>query len=223
MIIENGHYSVYAHINKLNGKIYVGVTSTDPKTRWKNGKAYRENGHMYNAFKKYGWDNFEHEIIASMLTKEEALHMEKLLIENLDLKNPQVGYNMIDGGSLPPHYAGKEHPNYGKPLPKLTRQHISEARKGQNLGRKHSEETKEKIRQSRLGKPHLCSEDRKKKVSERMTGANNPRAKQVVCIETGQVFQTAIEASMFIGKSKGAVKSAIHTNTKAAGYTWKYL
>ena len=55
-------YTVYKHINKLNGKVYVGQTSLGVNDRWKNGKGYK-NGIFRNAIKKYGWDNFERKYI----------------------------------------------------------------------------------------------------------------------------------------------------------------
>ena len=53
----------------------------------------RKNVLFWNAIQKYGWDNFQHEIIASGLTSEEAGHMEQLLIKELNLANKDYGYN----------------------------------------------------------------------------------------------------------------------------------
>ena len=222
MIIENGTYSVYAHINKINGKMYVGITSMNPEERWKKGKAYKENTHFRRAIEIYGWDNFDHVVFASNLTQEEAFNTEKMLISKLDLLNPKFGYNMIEGGSAPPINKAEDHPNYGKHLSKQTRDKISASRKGQSLG-PHTEETKRRISESKIGKPHPCSEKRKKKVSLRMAGENNPRAKAVMCVETGKMYKTAKEASLALGKSKNAIAAAIHTGTKVCGYTWKYV
>ena len=33
-------YKVYTHINKINGKQYIGITSTNVKARWKDGQGY---------------------------------------------------------------------------------------------------------------------------------------------------------------------------------------
>ena len=97
MVITNDTWSVYAHINKINGKYYVGITSKDVEERWKNGFGYR--GQLfYKAIEKYGWDNFEHIIIASNLTKEEAENFEKLLIKNLNSHSKKNGYNVSFGG-----------------------------------------------------------------------------------------------------------------------------
>lgn len=66
-------YHVYAHINKINGKIYIGITKRKPEQRWgKDGHAYQRQLRFYRAIQKYGWDNFEHEIIANNLTKKRS-------------------------------------------------------------------------------------------------------------------------------------------------------
>ena len=72
MEIKENKWCVYTHTNKINGKKYVGQTCQIPEKRWKNGNGYKRNPYFYNAIQKYGWDNFEHQILASDLTLEEA-------------------------------------------------------------------------------------------------------------------------------------------------------
>ena len=63
------------------------------------------------------------------------------------------------------------------------------------IGTHHSEETKRKIGESQKGK--IVSDETKEKMSRNhydANGANNPRARKVRCIETGEVFDTAKEA-----------------------------
>lgn len=100
MEIYNGTYCVYIHTNKINGKKYVGQTihGDNPNERWKNGKGYKGVTYFRNAIEKYGWDNFDHEIVANNLTADEADNFERLLIEKLDLRNPDKGYNLESGG-----------------------------------------------------------------------------------------------------------------------------
>ena len=96
MEIHNGKWTVYVHINKINGKKYVGITSVKPKYRWGKGSGYKNQPKFYNAIQKYGWNNFEHIIVASNLTQEEANNFEILLIEKLNSIN--FGYNVSNGG-----------------------------------------------------------------------------------------------------------------------------
>ena len=100
MEVYNDTYCVYVHINNINGKKYVGQTihGGNPSRRWKNGNGYRTQKYFWRAIQKYGWDNFEHEIVASNLTKEEADNFEKILIKALNTRNNAHGYNMTDGG-----------------------------------------------------------------------------------------------------------------------------
>ncbi len=102
---EDRHYCVYVHTNKTNGKMYVGLTGKKPEERWCNGNGYkdkkgRNSSPFWNAIKKYGWDNFEHEIISSGLTEEEACSMERIMIDKLDTyADHKNGYNVKSGGS----------------------------------------------------------------------------------------------------------------------------
>ena len=61
-MIEEKYY-VYSHRNKINNKIYIGITKQNPTVRWGvDGKRYKDSPRFWNAIQKYGWDNFEHEI-----------------------------------------------------------------------------------------------------------------------------------------------------------------
>lgn len=64
------NFCVYMHINRANGKRYVGITAQNPINRWQNGLGYRRNKHFWDAILKYGWDNFDHLILYSGLRKE---------------------------------------------------------------------------------------------------------------------------------------------------------
>ena len=69
-------YCVYKHTNKINGKIYIGITGDVPENRWANGLRYQANAHFTNAINKYGWDGFEHDILYTDLSLQEASKIE---------------------------------------------------------------------------------------------------------------------------------------------------
>jgi group I intron endonuclease len=124
--VEEKRYTVYMHINKVNNKRYIGITSQKPEVRWDYGFGYKKQIVFWNAIQKYGWDNFEHIIFMDNLSVKEARHIEQLLIELYKTNcnryyNPSYGYNMTDGGESNPM-----------------------------LGRHHTEETKEKLSVARI-------------------------------------------------------------------------
>ena len=63
---------VYKITNKINNKLYIGITN-DYKKRWSNHKCCNSpNMVIARAIKKYGVDNFVFEILFSGLSIEEA-------------------------------------------------------------------------------------------------------------------------------------------------------
>lgn len=95
---------VYMHTNKINNKKYIGITEQKPEDRWKNGKGYKPTSHFRHAIEKYGWDNFEHEILFDNLTTEEAALKERELIAQYKTTNREYGYNNSNGGEVGFHY-----------------------------------------------------------------------------------------------------------------------
>ena len=98
MKYSNGYWKVYVHINKSNGKRYVGITSQKVEYRWNYGKAYKHNPHFYAAINKYGWDGFEHIVLYDFLTADEAKDIERELISKWKTQDRKYGYNATAGG-----------------------------------------------------------------------------------------------------------------------------
>jgi group I intron endonuclease len=140
------NYCVYEHINKINNKKYIGITCKTPKSRWNNGNGYKKTTHFGKAILKYGWNNFEHKILFTNLTNEEAEEKERELIKKYKSNINECGYNNSIGG---------EHTNIGSKFSEETKQKMSIAKKGNKyfLNKNHSIETKMK-----LSKPVVCIE-----------------------------------------------------------------
>ena len=91
-------FYVYKHVNKINGKIYVGITS-NIKDRWsRNGKRYSSCAYFFKAIQKYGWNGFEHIVLESNLTEAEALKRESYWIQFYHSNDKNYGYNLTSGG-----------------------------------------------------------------------------------------------------------------------------
>ena len=134
-------YCVYCHTNKANGKKYIGITQQTPEKRWKNGKGYSTQ-HFARAIQKYGWNNFEHTILMSNLTKNQACYYERLYIKKYETTSPEKGYNETlggDGGGM-----------YNKHHTQSARDKISEARKIIGFSEAH----KRHISESKAGVKH---------------------------------------------------------------------
>lgn len=250
-VIKNGNYCVYVHTSP-SGKKYVGQTGKNPEERWRYGCGYLykyKNGEykqpaFARAILKYGFDNFEHEIIASDLTKDEADNFEKLLIEKLDTMNPKYGYNCKEGGSngmlseegrkkISDAHKGENHHMYGKHHSEETKRKISESHKGL----KASEETKRKLSVANTGKNNSMygkhhSEESKKKISEnkkgKWLGANNPIAKKVAQYDLdGNLIKiwhciSDAERELNIHNIVGCCQRKSNYKT-VGGYIWRYF
>ena len=96
---DSGNYCVYKHTNKFNGKVYIGITKQKPENRWgKNGNGYKDNKHFINSIKKYGWNNFNHEVLIDNLSRKKACDYEIILIKHFNSFNNDYGYNNTKGG-----------------------------------------------------------------------------------------------------------------------------
>ena len=124
-------YCVYKHTNKVNGKVYIGITSQRPTKRWDCGRGYQKNEHFWRAIEKYGWGNFDHEIICEGLPPEEAFRREQELILEYESQDYHKGYNVSSGGEGgATGLCGERHPMYGKHHSPETRAKLSASKTG---------------------------------------------------------------------------------------------
>lgn len=209
-------YIIYLHKNKINGKVYIGQTCQEPEKRWDHGRGYRTSPRFYNAILKYGWDSFEHTILYTGLTLEQANFYEEQLIQQYNATNEEYGYNITSGGKNFTHseetkqkigaanhislqgktwsnsqrelistmFSGEGNPFYGKHHTEATKKLISENRKGKCTGPEHP----------LYGKHH--SPEDLEKMSKNRKGKGG---KKVRCINTGEVFDTMMDAARWCG------------------------
>ena len=103
---------IYSYKNKTNGKRYIGQT-INPQQR--KSAHISDSTHIdtkfYRAVRKYGWDNFEYEILAE---SEDRNELDKLEVDFIKSFNSiENGYNIRSGG---------EHPTMGEETKKKLQQ-----------------------------------------------------------------------------------------------------
>lgn len=199
---------IYQIKNVINGNAYIGQSveinrrSNDHFQRLKNNK--HENGHLQNAFKKYGKENFAFDILLYCEDFELTRYEQKIV----DMLEPQ--YNIckecVDSPKgikrskesklkMSLSATGRKHTeetkrkislaNKGRKVSKEGRHNMSAAHKGINY-KGLSEETKQKISESLTGRKH--SEETKQKMSL-------ARAKRIISEETKLKLSLASKAA----------------------------
>lgn len=169
---------IYAIINKINGKIYIGSTTVSFKKRWgKHKKDFESNTNnilLQRAYNKYGPRTFKFKII--QFVNDEDLQyifeIETAWIRYYNSANPEKGYNIVKIGGSTLGYKHREEDKVKMSFP------------GENngfYGKKHTEETKNKMKKNHAdfngegnpfyGKAH--TQETRKKISN--THKNKPK------------------------------------------------
>lgn len=170
---------IYVIENLLNGKKYVGSAKNIDK-RWYQHKYtlnnnIHDNLYLQKAWNKYGENNFKFMIIENV-DFQKLIEQEQYYIKLYDVCNRKCGYNLAPnaGSSLGFKFSNESRikmSNAKKNKPSTrknyimsdeTKRKIGEANKLSQLGRTHTDETKNKMK-----KPHgAMSEITKKKLSD---------------------------------------------------------
>jgi len=92
---------IYAIINEVNGKFYVG-SAVNIRKRWTNHisdlrKGIHRNKHLRRAWKKYGEESFKFRVLESVENKEDLLGREQYW---MDLLKPKYNILPTAGSSL---------------------------------------------------------------------------------------------------------------------------
>lgn len=208
-------YTVYKHTSP-SGKVYIGITRQRPERRYGGGRGYAHSPHMNAAIKKYGWENFEHEIIAENLSQEAAERLEVELIAEYHAADRAYGYNADKGGSTGPKHS------------EATRAKIGEA----NKKRVWSEEAKQKMRAYKLA--HPTSPETARKIGDANRGRKHrPESvekirqaqpkKPVKNLTTGRSYPSVMEAARANKLDPSCIVACCRGRQKThGGCEWSY-
>jgi group I intron endonuclease len=156
---------IYKIINIITQDSYIGSAvnlNSRKRTHFANMNLSKHpNKHLQASCNKYGIENFQFEVLAKC-PKEYLLKLEQFFIDGL-----KPTFNKRK----------KVNSNLGMVLTEEHKKKISESNTNnpKRVGRKLSDEHKESIRKSHLGKN--LSEETKQKISEKLKGENHPMAK----------------------------------------------
>ena len=212
----------YVITNLMNGKVYVGKTLY-PEKRWRDHKSSvksTKNGgcsYLRGAIVKHGIDNFKFAIHTCYLSEVEAYIGEVHLIAALKSNNTVFGYNLTQGGD------GVLNP--------------SESTRNKARLRKHSDETKNKIRMAHTGMKHSETTKAKlarvhktiefkakmsrlnlgvKRTEETKSKIRRARAKQVITKETIEKIRFAHTGRKRSDIGKANMRKAWHLRKQVA-------
>ena len=202
-------YSVYI-LRDMNGKAYVGTTSTPLEVRWRNGSGYRFCEGLWEVIRQFGWESIVKEVVAVGLSKSAASDLEQRLIAKLDTTNPDKGYNRELGGvndlkkvsdrsreKMRKSKTGELNPNYGKHFSEEHRAKLSAS----NTGKKRSAETRERVG----------------KAKERAVAQYSANGSLLAVYESGKkaAQATGVDAAHIC-------KVCRHYRVTAGGYRWEF-
>jgi group I intron endonuclease len=92
---------VYALINTVNDKVYIGQhCGYDLTKRWNNRLTNDGNAHLLNAIRKYGCSAFARQILAYCSTQQEMDLIERFWIAAYQSTDRRFGYNLQKGGRI---------------------------------------------------------------------------------------------------------------------------
>lgn len=141
---------IYWIKNLVNGKLYIGQTSSDVRKRLNQHKSnlrYNRhcNKHLQSAWNQQKESDFLFEPIETCNTQEELNFLEKYYIKYFDSMNNKYGYNRDPGGQECYRLNEKDREKISKGLKKFYENNSSPL-----IGRKISEECKAKLTAGRI-------------------------------------------------------------------------
>lgn len=137
-------------------------------------------------------------------------------------KNKQILIQIAKQPKSESHRANLSKAKTGIPLSKETAKKIGLS----NTGKKHSKEWRENQSKSLRGlkrSEYAKSLLRKPKSKDHVEKMRIAPSKKTLCIETGEIFDSAICAAKHINVTASSIRQAIKYSYRSGGFHWKYL
>lgn len=226
---------IYIITNLIDGKQYIGQSINIERRFYEHRCISHEtNVHLKRALKKYGKENFKYEVLEEC--SEEELNEKE--IEYIKLLKPEYNVSLGGQNSL------RRYPDSVKAViskksrqqwklmtddEKLARVKNNLTGQGWNKGMHPSTETKEKLRKVNLGKRQSKETIEKRKETFRKkkengyVQTNSGHKKKVLCIETGEIFNSVKEAGEHFSVHPSVISAVLKGRYKTCkGYHFKY-
>lgn len=179
------HHFIYKTTNITNKKYYIGVHSTDNLN-----DGYLGSGVVLkDAIDKYGKENFNREILEFFNSREEAYDRERQIVNQAFVDLCET-YNLKIGGAG--GYIGKD---------------FYEKYAIDRKGFKHSDETKEKIKNSKIGIKNPFYG--KKHVGDKNRFSHKKNERNVII--NGITYESCTHAAIALSVSKSLISKWIQT------------
>lgn len=195
-------YDIYAIINVVNNKMYVGQSRQGYRKRFIQHLCPKSSCPLLNkAIQKYGKENFRCELLDIAYSQEDANEKEKMWISALGTYQREKGYNLSMGGEI-------------GSFNKETIEKMSKAHKGEKnyfYGKKHTEEARKIMSEKKKGL---------------YAGAKHPKARKIRCVDTGEIFNTIKDAENKYNISHGKITCVCqhkYGRNTAGGLKWEYI
>jgi group I intron endonuclease len=211
---------VYQITNVVNGHTYVGMTTKTARQRWVNHLAQTNGGrkcHLSSAIRKWGAENFTIAALEECPSVDEARARERHWIGKL---SPQ--YNMTKGGEGV----------FGFVFPEEVRKRMSQAKLGRPapwLSGPNADEIRKKLSASaskRVYDPNdtVRIERNRKHAQTHLYSYIEKRKRQILCVETGEIFASTSEVKRRFGLTTGSMCFHLKNGGKIrrCPYTFKY-
>ena len=225
------HYTVYK-LTSPTGKLYIGYTGRSPRSRWHNGNGYRHNTILNEDIEAFGWTAFTKEIVCEKLTKEGAEAIEKSLIEMLDTRDPEKGYNVFTGGKSRGSKASAEG------IARCSKAKKENFQRDPSLRKRMSVSMIKKVAEDPNFSASISATCKKVRATQEYREALSKRAKAyyartcekpvrkailVMCIETGKIYPSMFKAEKAIGVDHRNISYVCNGRKyTAGGYHWKF-
>lgn len=217
---------IYKITNLVNGKSYIGQSIDVYRRFWDHrSPSHESNKAMREDMKTLGKDNFRYEIVEECLPEEldekEIYYIQKFRPEYNRTRGGQNSYRGFSEDTIQKlrqsaknQWASLSEEEWKE---KVARMHRA------GLKRRHlSEETKQKLRERNLGKKQDQETINKRRETLQTKKKNGwkkdgrPNFKQVICTETGEVFESVKSAAERIGARPTTVSSVLKGRQKTA-------
>lgn len=229
-------YYIYLTTNQINGKQYIGQHYGELND------SYRGSGTLIlKALEAYGAENFTKEILEVCESREDANNKEQFWIAFYNAVENENFYNLADGPVVGNGYKfckkyWDEHPEereahikkwnaaglqYWKEHPEEAKKSIEKLHEASrtywDAHPEQKQELMQKVNQAKEDWQKLHYEEHQAQVKAWREAGSKANSKKILCLTTGEVFESACEASRYYNIPQPNISKCAKGERKSAG------